>query len=192
MDGIGESERQPVQELINIAVFHESVFYRLMDRPWVQDSIDESELALINHIGLVAEADMAAALRLVNTSLLETLDPALIVVSAYEGLWSVVSELSWVKDDLDDSERTVIAHLGYIATKDEGVAMQILGMPFLQTVEPVDAGAMIALLAFGILLPGEASTSYGSSNSSSDGITNEWVNVIVVLRAVSRQHARSA
>ena len=183
VDGIGESERQPVQELINIAVFHESVFYRLMDRPWVQDSIDESELALINHIGLAAEADMAAALRLVNTSLLETLDPALIVVSAYEGLWSVVSELSWVKDDLDDSERTVIAHLGYIATKDEGVAMQILGMPFLQTVEPVDAGAMAALWHLASSYPQQLQRVM-THPTLVDGITDEWVNVIVVLRVV--------
>lgn len=183
VDGIEESERQPVQELINIAVFHGSVFYRLIDRPWVQDGISELELELVTQIGPVAEGDNTAALRLVDTQLLETLAPALIVVSAYEGLWGVVSDLPWVKDGLDDSERTVIVHLGYFATKDEGMAQQIIGMPFLQTVEPVDTGAMIALWHLASSYP-QLLQRVITHPTLVDGITDEWVNVIVVLRVV--------
>ena len=187
-DGIDESERESVQELIHLAAWNELVFSALIDRPWVQDGFDKSEIALVVQLGRVARADEAAALRLVDIPFLETLDPALIAVAAYEELFNAVLRQPWVKDGLGDSARTVILHLGRIATKDEAAALRILDMPFLQTVEPVDAGAMASLWRLASTYR-EQFQQVMAHPTLRDGITDEWAKVVTVLGALSDHSA---
>ena len=88
----------------------------------------------------------------------------------------------WFEDGLDESEFLVVHHLREMALEDEAAALRVLGMPFLSTVESVDASAVDALRHLLREAP-ERFLRVVTHPSLSGGITDSWVHVIVVLSA---------
>ena len=97
------------------------------------------------------------ALRILDMPFLETtahrccLRPGLLRLLPMEKtLVYAVAEKSWITDGLDESVQTAILdQIGWIADDDEAVALQILDIPFLETVEETDVVALEALRLLG-------------------------------------------
>ena len=80
---------------------------------------------------------------------------ALLLISGFTvGALQPVMARSWVKDGLDEIERTALRFLGEIATGDEAAALRILAMPFMEEVDPHDIESLEALrLLSGLSVP---------------------------------------
>ena len=175
------------------ATFHESAFGALMDKAWVEDGLDESEASVVEDLYWAAErGGEAAALLILALSFLETVEPAdsaavsqLAVIASYRaGILSAVSDKPWVEDGLDDSELEVIQRLGWIAVKDEAAAARIAGMPFLEVLEPSDAGA-VKSLQFLATFKQQDFQRVMAHPTMLGGITDYWAKIVVVLYGVS-------
>ena len=151
-DGIEEDERRGLQELIRRALGSTEVFNLLVIQSWIEDGVNETERTVMVHLGFVARMDESAALRILSMPFLKTVeaeDGATMtwlrrLADLFPGQLQRV--VPWVEDGLDESERTVTSLLREIATtRNHAVALRILEMPFLETVEPADTLAVEAL-----------------------------------------------
>ena len=196
-DGIDEAEQESVQELLYLVTFYEATFGALVDKPWVADGFDESEATVVQNLRWAARQDEAASLRIVGMPFLETVEPAdaaamevLADLTAYgSGILSAVVTMPWVEGGLDESEREVVRNLGWIADKDEAVALRIVGMPFLETVEPADAAAMRSLQRL-VWIKRQDFERVMSHPTLSGGITDRWAKIVAVLYGVSQYNPR--
>ena len=149
---------ESVPALLLLSGFSTGALESALVRPWVDDGLDGPELEAIGRLGEIAATDEAAALRILAMPFLETVEPhdvesmgELLSLSEFSaGALEAILARPWMEDGLDETERQAIDRLGDIAAMDEAAALQILGMPFLETVEPFDAGSMAELM----LLPG--------------------------------------
>ena len=60
-------------------------------------------------------------------------------------LANTIKNLAWVRDGVDDLESEIIQELLYFPPADLSIIAQIIGMPFLRTIEPPDATAVQSL-----------------------------------------------
>ena len=70
------------------------------------------------------------------------------------GAWSqdalrAVLAKSWAEDGIDEAETVVVRNVGWLANRNEAGALQLLELPFLQTIEPADGDAVVALQILG-------------------------------------------
>ena len=161
--------------------------------PWVEDGLDESERIVTSLLREIATTrNHAAALRILEMPFLDTVEPAdALAVEALrdaadrstEALRATL-EKPWVEDGLDESERIVSIRIAEIATKDHAAALRILEMPFLETVELFDAGAMGSLWHLASRQPHLFQEVLGHP-SLSLGISDEWAKVVLVLAGPS-------
>ena len=86
---------------------------------WVEDGIDDAES--------------------------EVLEDLLYIAVSSRPLVSSIVALGWVQDRIDRDEAAAIEQLSYLATRDAGAAMRIVGMPFVETIEPPDISAIKSL-----------------------------------------------
>ena len=95
--------------------------------PWIADGILESERAATQQL-----VDLAAS---------------------HGSVFDVVVSKAWVADGVDETEHAVLEGLGRIAEADEVAAGRVAAMPFLATVEPIDAGDVWALRELAAVAP---------------------------------------
>ena len=122
-----DSEREAAELLIAVAYRHPDVFDALLQKPWVLDSITEHETIAIWGVRWTARESTALA----DTMLAK----------------------SWMQDDITRDETEVIYRLLLIVTdgdtprKQDAIqkVIEILDMPFLDTVESADALAVRSL-----------------------------------------------
>ena len=159
-DGIDDAESEVVQDLLYIAAVSQPVASSVVGLGWVQDGIDGTEAEAIAWINNTGGAGVAS---------------------------SVVA-LGWVQDSVDDVEVEAIENLSYIANRDASAALRIVGMPFLETIEPPDVSAMASL---GLLAAFDRTSFQGvmSHPTIRDGMTNDWVPVVATLRGVAETNA---
>ena len=160
--------------------------------PWFEDGLDESERTVSIRLRELSTRDHAAALRILEMPFLDTVQPAdALAVEALrdaadrstEALRAVI-EKPWVEDGLHESERTVGIRVAEIATKDKAAALRILEMPFLDTVELFDAGAMGSLWHLASTQP-QIFQEVLVHPSLSGGISDKWAKVVAVLGGLS-------
>ena len=160
--------------------------------PWFEDGLDESERTVSIRLRELSTRDHAAALRILEMPFLDTVEPAdALAVEALrdaadrstEALRATL-EKPWVEDGLDEFERIVSIRITEIATKDRAAALRILEMPFLETVEVFDAGAMGSLWHLASRQP-HLFQEVLEHPSLSVGITDEWAKVVLVLGGLS-------
>ena len=76
----------------------------------------------------------------------ESVQELLYLATSYEATFGVLMDKPWVEDGLDELEAVVVPNLRWVARQsDEASALRILGMPFLETVEPADSAAVQTL-----------------------------------------------
>ena len=150
-DGISLQERANVGQLVNAAMLDEMVFVAVVDKPWVQDGLNEVERGMLQDLTRFSNESVAS--RIAGLAFLETVEPSDNVTVdllsdldlSVPRLLPAVLDKAWVADGLDEPEREVIDALWGIAYDDHTVAMRILAMPFLETVEPDDISTVEAL-----------------------------------------------
>ena len=113
----------------------------------------------------------------------------LYLATFYEATFGALVDKPWVADGFDESEATVVQNLRWAARQDEAASLRIIGMPFLETVEPADATAMRSLrqLASFNRQEFERVMSHPTLN---DGITDRWAKIVAVLYGVSKYNPR--
>ena len=92
--------------------------------PWVEDGIEASETAAVLTLQQLAQDSKT--------------------------VFQVLAGKPWIQDNLTAEERTLVSDLGDISASDsergnEAAALRIINMPFLNTLEPFDAGAVKSL-----------------------------------------------
>ncbi len=158
----------------------------VLARPWVEDGLDEAERTAIGHLGEIATVAEASALRILNMPFLETVEiddveslQTLLLPGLSARVLRALVARPWAADGINETEGEAIDHLAEISTRDEASALRIAEMPFLETVEPVDAGAMESMRHLATYYPdlfGRVLT----HSTLSNGITDEWAKVVVV------------
>ena len=131
--------------------------------PWVADGIDEAEQ--------------------------ESVQELLYLATFYEATFGALVDKPWVADGFDESEATVVQNLRWAARQDEAASLRIVGMPFLETVEPADAAAMRSLRLLLRFRPRESELVM-SHPTIIDGITDRWAKIVAVLYGVSQYNPR--
>ena len=96
---------------------------------------------------------------------------------------SIVSR-GWVQDGVEALEVEAIEDLSYMANRDEGAALRIVGMPFIETIEPPDISAITSLRLLAASRP-EALANAMSHPPLRDGISDEWAHVVTTLHSVA-------
>ena len=125
---------------------------------WIQDGIDATESEAIQDLLYIA-------------------------VTSRSAVASIVS-LGWVQDGIEDAEVDLIEALASIADKDAEEALRIVGMPFLETIEPPDISAMESLRQLAAYRP-EAFVSVMSHRALRDGISDDVAPIIATLDGVA-------
>ena len=189
-DNLGVADATAVDVLAVLAFRHQELFRAVVERPWIHDGLDESESEILKYLNWTALGGDDVALWL--ATFVPTVDSD--DVDALAALWALgaysqktlrtVMGSPWAEDGLDGAETVVLRNLGWLANRDEAVALEILGMPFLQTVEPADGGAMEALRRMAAYQL-ENFERVMAHPTLSGGVTDEWARVVTVLGGVS-------
>ena len=167
-DGVDESEREAAELLIATATWHPDMFDSLLQKPWVLDSITEHETTAIWGIRWSARKSTALVERMLAKPWVQdgiTRDEAAVVYSMY---WTIRAE--------DESlQQEVIQKV-----------IEILDMPFLDSVESPDAMAVRELELF----EGEAGSAeflkIMAHPTLSDGITDEEAKIVTLIYRINK------
>ena len=166
-DRVDNSEREAAEQLIAAAIWYPEVFDSLMQKPWLLDSVTAHETTAIHGIRWMAREDTEMAERTLAKS--------------------------WVQDDITRDEASVIDRFrATIRAEDESLqqqviqkAIEILDMPFLDTVESPDALAVSSLERFEDAGSAEF-LELMTHPTLSDGIDDEEAKIVVLLGSINR------
>ena len=91
-DGVGASEQDSVWALYTLALDAQQVFWAVMERPWVQDSLTEYEISVIYTLAAMGSmsntaSNPTAALRIVEMPFMESIEAA--DAAAVDSLWQL-------------------------------------------------------------------------------------------------------
>ena len=138
-DGIEASESEAVQELVNLAAFHEMLTASLIDRPWFADGVTATELEGVKYLGNIAYDSDAAARQVaempwfvdgITETEVEAIDNLAYIAQSSAAVTELTAGLPWFVDGITETELEGIKYLGYIAYDSEAVARQVAEMPW--------------------------------------------------------------
>ena len=104
-------------------------------------------------------------------------------VGSAEVAVSVVS-LNWMQDEVDAVEVKALEELSYMANRDAGATLRIVGMPFVGTIESPDVSAISSLRRLAASRPGTLAMVM-SHASLRDGISDDMAPVVAMLHGVA-------
>ena len=159
VDGIDEFEVKALEEISYIDYRDTEVAFSVVSMDWVRDGIDGIEAEALDWINNMKSAEVAS---------------------------SVVS-LGWVADGLNEVEVKAIVELSYLANGDAEEAQRIVGMPFLETIEPPDISAVMSLSRLATFAP-EAFVVVMSHAALRGGITNDLAPAVATLYGVAQNN----
>ena len=140
------------QAFSDFVPYGEELVYAVAEKSWITDGLDESETAILDQIGWIADDDEAVALQVLDMPFLEIAEETDVV--ALEALRLLGADLlpvaidkQWVGDGLNESELEIVSKLRLIGNLDAGSGLQIVSMPFLDSIEDADALSMDSLWA---------------------------------------------
>ena len=139
-DGIEESEREAVQELVHLATFGKEAFGVIVGTEWTSDGLTEAEVSTVDILRYTAQEDQPD-LATTIASLPWVLDgvdegEAQVVVDlGWTGLYSpelagAVLSLLWVQDNMDVLEAAMVQELQWIAKDSSDLARVIASLPW--------------------------------------------------------------
>ena len=155
-DGIDGTEAEAIQDLLYIAVASRPVAASIVSLAWVLDGIDDIEASAFRWMNNVGSAEVAV---------------------------SVVS-LNWMQDEVDVVEVKALEELSYMANRDAGATLRIVGMPFVGTIESPDVSAISSLRRLAASRPGTLAMVM-SHASLRDGISDDMAPVVATLHGVA-------
>ena len=189
-DGIEEVEAEAINWLRNIG--SEEVAAAVVSLGWVEDGIEEAEVIAIEYLSYVANEDSATARLLVSFNWVRD------VVGPLEAdgirwisnfvtpeIAASVAGLNWVSDGVTGLEVQLIEELSYLSNAHPVQAMKIVGMQFLESVDPPDLAAVEALSDLSAFRPEDFEIVI-SHPTVQDGITDDEAKIAATLFGVSR------
>ena len=156
-DGVEETEVKAIEDLSYVANENADVGLSIITLGWMQDGIDGVEAGAIGWMANMASAEVAS---------------------------SVVA-LGWVKDGVEDAEVRAIQELSYMTNVNAREALRIVGMQFLETLEPPDLPALSSLRLLAAFRP-DAFARVMRHQALRDGVSDELAPVVATLNGVAR------
>ena len=156
-DGVDETEAEAVQDLLYIAVTSRPVAALVVSLDWVQDGMNGVEAGAIGWLNNVKSAQV---------------------------LSSVVG-LSWIQDGITGLEARLAEQISYLSNSDADQTLRVIGMQFLESVDPPDLSAVSALASMAAFRP-EAFETVMSHTTVKGGITDDLVPIVATLNGVAR------
>ena len=160
-DGVGGSEKEAAELLIAAARWYPDVFGKLLEMPWIQDNVTTAETDAIYGIRWAARYNAEVA------------------------EWML--QKHWVRDDITVDEATVIRYLHWMGWYEDKpnqevveTIVQILDMPFLESVAGADAAAVRSLERLEDKDP-DALLEIMSRPKIKDGITDDEAKIVALL-----------
>ena len=214
-DYLGYADFSALRALSRLARTDLDAFLRILDHPGLRDGITSEEAVLVVLLELEEEnAAAAAAIRAlpwVQDGITYTAASnvgsihrdvaayehesvvALVDMSRYaNGAFAALLERPWVRDGYNSHEHHAISRLQLIASEDDALAAQILGMPFLETLGQGSAPRYILqLLADVVRTDARNLQRLLSSPKLRGGITNDHSATLALLDLELR-HPRAA
>ena len=187
-DGIDDVEVKTIEELSYIANKDTGVGLSVVALDWVQDGIEDVEADAIDWMSNFGDAEVASAV--VSLGWVQDgigcggQDDRRTVAYENAEVASAVVSLSWVQDSVNGAEAALIEDFGSIAGNDAGAALQIVGMPFIETIEPPDISAMASLRQLAAFKP-ETFVRVMSHAALLDGISNDIAPIVATLNGVA-------
>ena len=196
-DGLSDRERETIEWLSLISRYSKQAAAAVIAMPWLQDGITVTEATVVEYTYWTARKDTVLAEHMLAKSWMQD-DITEHEATAIEHTYWVVREdtalaehmlaKSWMQDGISRDEATVIDRLAStIRAEDESLqpqviqkVIEILAMPFLDTVESPDALAMRSLERFedaGSIEFLELMT----HPALNDGIDDEEAKIVVLL-----------
>ena len=196
-DGVDQDERPAAEALIASGRWYPDVLDDLLQRSWVRDGVTVDEATVIHWMRWMGRYNPVLGERTRQQPWFGdgiTWDEARAIEYLYRtgryvpDLAEGMLQKAWAQDRIAADEVTVIRYLYRMArSEDEDrqqvvseVAIQILGMPFLDTVESPDALALRSLERLE-RNGGDAFLEIMSHPTLSDGITDKEAKIVVLL-----------
>ena len=206
-DGVDQDERPAAEALIASGRWYPDVLDDLLQRPWVRDGVTVDEATAIRWMRWMGRYNPVLGERTRQQPWFGdgiTWDEARAIEYLYRtgryvpDLAEGMLQKAWAQDGIAADEVTVIRYLYRMArSQDEPrqravleIAIQILGMPFLDTVESADALALRSLERLE-RNGGDAFLEIMSHPTLSDGITDEEAKIVVLLGATHENQPES-
>ena len=206
-DGVDQDERPAAEALIASGRWHPDVLDDLLQRSWVRDGVTVDEATVIHWMRWMGRYNPVLEERTRQQPWFGdgiTWDEARAIEYLYRmgryvpDLAEGMLQKAWAQDGIAADEVTVIRYLYRMArSEDEDrqqavseVAIQILGMPFLDTVESADALALRSLERLE-RNGGDAFLEIMSHPTLSDGITDKEAKIVVLLGATHENQPES-
>ena len=163
LDTVEAADAPALTVLASWASFREEVFQVIMEKPWVEDGLDEYELELLDNLaGLSHDPEKAtylaggpgeAALPIIDSPFLDTVEAADVDVVAVlvhlsvrrPELFRAVIEKPWVDEGFE--EHGVAALRALADVWNESRALEIIDITLLETAKAADAVAVLARLS---------------------------------------------
>ena len=156
-DGVDETEAEAIQDLLYIAATSRPAASEIVSLGWVQDGMSGVEAGAIRWLNNLRD----------------------------EQVLSSVVDLKWMRDGITDLEVRVTEEISYLSYSDAGQALRVVGMQFLESVEPPDLSAVDALSDLSAFRP-ESFATVMSHPTIQGGITDELVPLVATLDGVAR------
>ena len=156
-DGLEGFETEAVENLLYIAFLSRPVASSIVSLGWVQDGVDGVEAEAIRWLENIKSADVAS---------------------------SVVS-LGWVTDGFDALEVKTVEGLSYLTNRDAEAAMRIVGMPFVQTIEPPDISAIESLAQLAAFRT-DTFVEVMDHSTVRVGISDNWAPIVATINGVAK------
>ena len=203
-DGLTEGERDAVYYLREISQEDPATAKTLLGFTWLADGLTENEWRAVRDLQVILREDPTIAETLLgfqwiadgvnwdDMGMLWGLSRLYVIDRAS---LSALAAKPWFKDGLSKDEFVLVGDLGVIASRSQTDALAIIGMPFLETLEPADAMAVASLemLASCWRCPDDEVPGEGvhrrfrqvmAHPAISDGISDEEAKIVATLHSV--------
>ena len=191
MDGVSRVESEPAQSLVTLALEDPEAARELLRMSWLTDDLNEDEAWTVGTLAYLAFDSPETFRRIAalpwtadgidtdeSWALGSLSDIALDAPNAAEQLASY----PWFTDGLHTDEVTVVTALGSISYE-TGAGADLVGMNFLDSIEPSDAFALMSLESLAYDSPAVLGTILAHP-SVEDGITNDETAALALLQDV--------
>ena len=155
-DGIDRHESEAIEALSHIAYQNVEVAAAAVSLDWIQDGVDDLEAGAIDWMSNIESAEVKSA----------------------------IVALGWVQDGIDSLETRAIEEVSYLSHEHPVAALSVVGMPFMETIEPPDVSAVASLWQLAADDPGSFETTM-SHNALRDGISDDETPIVATLAGVA-------
>lgn len=191
-DGVDETEADAIQDLLYIAVTSRPVTAEIVSLNWVQDGMTGVEAGAIHWLRNLRNEEVLSSvvsLGWVGDGIEEAEVRAIrylsYITNGDEAVAKSIVALDWTRDEISDLEARVVEEIYYLSYGHPQQALRVVGMQFLESVEPPDLSAVDALSNLSAFRP-EYFEVVMSHPTVQGGITDGLVPVVATLDGVAR------